>query len=151
MTDGVQALTATNNPWRMVAALITGAVIGILGGLIGLGGAEFRLPLLITVFAFVALEAVIVNKAISIIVVASALVFRTKTIPVEILLQHWPIVVNLLAGSLIGAWVGADWASRLAATTLYRVIAVLLVLIALLLAFGHNPSVPTQPIAQGAA
>jgi uncharacterized membrane protein YfcA len=54
-----------------------GAVIGLLGGLIGLGGAEFRLPLLIAVFGFVALEAVILNKAMSLIVVASALVFRS--------------------------------------------------------------------------
>jgi hypothetical protein len=41
----------------------SGAVIGLLGGLIGLGGAEFRLPLLIGVFGFAALQAVILNKA----------------------------------------------------------------------------------------
>jgi uncharacterized membrane protein YfcA len=151
MSNGARAPSAANDPGRIVVALIAGAVIGILGGLIGLGGAEFRLPLLITIFGFVALEAVIVNKAISLTVVASALVFRTKTIPVEILLEHGSIVANLLAGSLIGAWMGAGWATRLAATTLYRVIAVLLLLIALLLAFGHDPSVPTQPIAHGAA
>jgi uncharacterized membrane protein YfcA len=142
--------TAAVTPRRLIAALVAGAAIGILGGLIGLGGAEFRLPLLITIFAFVALEAVIVNKAISLIVVASALVFRSTSIPFDTVLQHWPIVANLLAGSLIGAWLGADLATRLAAGMLYRVIAVLLVLIALLLAFGHDPSVPADPIARGA-
>lgn len=50
-----------------------GALIGSLGGLIGLGGAEFRLPLLIGVFRFAALEAVILNKAMSLVVVATAL------------------------------------------------------------------------------
>ena len=40
-----------------------GAVIGSLGGLMGLGGAEFRLPLLIGPFGFAALESVILNKA----------------------------------------------------------------------------------------
>jgi uncharacterized membrane protein YfcA len=49
------------------AAFLGGALIGILGGLIGLGGAEFRLPLLIGLFGFVALEAIIVNKATSLI------------------------------------------------------------------------------------
>ena len=44
-----------------------GAIIGALGGLIGLGGAEFRLPLLIGAFGFPALEAVILNKAMSLI------------------------------------------------------------------------------------
>jgi hypothetical protein len=37
--------------------------LGLLGGMIGLGGAEFRLPLLIGLFGFVALQAVILNKA----------------------------------------------------------------------------------------
>jgi hypothetical protein len=35
---------------------------GLLGGLIGLGGTEFRLPLLIGSFRIAALEAVILNK-----------------------------------------------------------------------------------------
>lgn len=45
--------------------VFAGAAVGILGGLIGLGGAEFRLPLLIGVFGFAALNAVILNKAMS--------------------------------------------------------------------------------------
>lgn len=84
-----------------------GAVIGALGGLIGLGGAEFRLPLLIGLFRFAALEAVILNKATSLVVVASALPFRAGTVPFGLIAAHWPIVLNLLAGSLLGAWVGA--------------------------------------------
>ena len=47
------------------AAFSGGAVIDALGGLIGLGGAEFRLPLLIGAFRFGALQAVILNKAMS--------------------------------------------------------------------------------------
>lgn len=58
------------------AAFGGGAVIGALGGLIGLGGAEFRLPLLIGAFRFAALQAVILNKAMSLVVVASALPFQ---------------------------------------------------------------------------
>ena len=100
-----------------------GAVIGSLGGLIGLGGAEFRLPLLIGVFQFAALEAVIVNKATSLVVVATALPFRAAAVPLGEVAAHWPIVVNLLAGSLLGAWLGAGWATRLKSATLYRVIA----------------------------
>jgi hypothetical protein len=61
-------------------AALTGGVIGTLGGLVGLGGAEFRLPVLIGVFQFAALEAVILNKAMSLIVVASALPFRAQSV-----------------------------------------------------------------------
>ena len=89
------------------AAFFGGAAIGTLGGLIGLGGAEFRLPLLIGPFGFAALEAVILNKAMSLVVVAFALPFRAATVPFDQIVAHWPIIVNLLAGSLAGAWLGA--------------------------------------------
>jgi uncharacterized protein len=123
---------------RGTVAFFGGAVIGALGGLIGLGGAEFRLPLLIGVFRFTALRAVILNKAMSLVVVASALPFRAATVPFSAVAAHWPIIANLLAGSLLGAWFGASWATKLASHTLYRVIAVLLVGIASVLLIGHN-------------
>lgn len=121
-----------------VPAFAGGALIGMLGGLIGLGGAEFRLPLLIGPFRFRALEAVILNKAMSLVVVASALPFRAATVPFSAIATNWPIILNLLAGSLVGAWFGAGWATRLSSRTLYRVLAVLLVLIAVALLFGHG-------------
>ncbi|MBV8455108.1 MAG: sulfite exporter TauE/SafE family protein [Acetobacteraceae bacterium] len=106
--------------------------------LIGLGGAEFRLPLLIGAFRFAALQAVILNKAMSLVVVASALPFRAATVPFSAIAAHWSIIANLLAGSLLGAWFGASWATRVASDTLYRVIAVLLIAIAIVLVIGHN-------------
>ncbi|MGT2465159.1 sulfite exporter TauE/SafE family protein [Mesorhizobium atlanticum] len=115
-----------------------GTIIGSLGGLIGLGGAEFRLPLLIGAFRFAALEAVILNKAMSLVVVATALPFRARTVPFAEIAAHWTIILNLLAGSLLGAWLGAGWATRLKSENLYRVIAVLLVVIAAVLMFGHD-------------
>jgi uncharacterized protein len=118
-------------------AFCAGAAIGVLGGLIGLGGAEFRLPLLIGVFGFAALAAVIMNKAMSLIVVLSALPARLVSVPWSQVSPHWPVVVNLLAGSLVGAWLGATWATRMRSATLYRALAVLLVLIAAALAWTH--------------
>jgi uncharacterized protein len=125
-------------PRNGVAAFGGGAIIGALGGLIGLGGAEFRLPLLIGAFRFAALQAVILNKAMSLIVVASALPFRAAAVPFGAVATSWLIVVNLLAGSLLGAWFGAGWATRLKSQTLYRVIAIMLALIAVVLLFGHG-------------
>ncbi|MGD9656880.1 MAG: sulfite exporter TauE/SafE family protein [Methylocystis sp.] len=126
-----------------------GAVIGTVGGLIGLGGAEFRLPLLIGAFEFPVLEAVIVNKAASLVVVASALPFRAAAVPLREVAVHWPIVLNLLAGSLVGAWLGAGWATKLKSATLFRVIAILLVSIAALLVLGHDLDAGGQPFASG--
>ncbi len=101
------------------------------GGLVGLGGAEFRLSLLVGLFGFAALAAVIVNKAMSLVVVFAAVPARLAEIPLADVVSQWPAVLNLLAGSLVGAWLGASWAIRMATATLYRVLAVLLVFIAI--------------------
>ena len=132
---------ATGEPRNQTAAFAGGAFIGALGGLIGLGGAEFRLPLLIGIFRFPALEAVILNKTMSLVVVVTALLFRTRVVPFANIGANWPIVVNLLAGSLIGAWMGATWATRLKSETLYKIIAIMLVLIAVVLILGHDATV----------
>jgi uncharacterized membrane protein YfcA len=58
-------------------------------------------------------------------------------VPWSAVSPHWPVAVNLLAGSLIGAWTGATWATRMRSATLYRVLAVLLVLIAAASAGSH--------------
>ena len=135
---------------RPLAAVLGGGVIGALGGLIGLGGTEFRLPLLIGYFHFAALEAVIINKATSLVVVASALPFRLAAVPFEAIAAHWTIIANLLAGSLLGAWLSAGWATRLKTETLYKVIAALLLVIAVILLLGHgDDTVARQPLLSG--
>lgn len=118
-------------------AFTAGAAVGVLGGMIGLGGAEFRLPLLIMLFGFAALQAVILNKALSLVVVATALPARLAAVPLPGLTPHWNVIANLLLGSLAGAWAGASWATRLRSATLYRVLAVLLVGIAVALIGNH--------------
>ena len=108
-----------------------------MGGMIGLGGAEFRLPLLIGLFGFVALQAVILNKAMSLLVVLTALPIRLVAVPLDELTPYWDVVVTLLAGSLTGAWLGASWATRMRSELLYRVLAVLLVVIAAAMSWSH--------------
>ena len=94
-----------------MAAFGDRAIIGAPGGLIGLGAAEFQLPLLTGAFGFAALQALILNAAMSPIVVASALPFRAAAEPLGAV--SWPTIVNLLAGSLLGARFGAGAATRL--------------------------------------
>ena len=57
-------LAATlQNRRKSFLSFLTGAAVGILGGLIGLGGAEFRLPLLLTFFGYATLAAVVMLLA----------------------------------------------------------------------------------------
>lgn len=57
------------------------------------------------------------------------------------------MVLDLLAGSLIGAWLGATWATRLRSATLYRVLAVLLLVIAAVLLATHFATIPSPNLA----
>jgi uncharacterized membrane protein YfcA len=125
-----------------VAAFSVGTGVGVLGGMIGLGGAEFRLPLLIGLLGFIALQAVVVNKAMSLAVVLTALPARLVAVPYTALASHWLVAVNLLAGSLAGAWAGASWATRMRAAVLHKVLAVLLVLMAAALMSTHLDGPP---------
>ncbi len=142
--------TAAQARRRAAPAFAAGAAVGLLGGMIGLGGAEFRLPLLLLVFGFAALPAVILNKAMSLVVVTVAIPARLAAVPPGTLAAEWDVIANLLAGSLVGAWIGATWAVRMRTAVLYRVIAVLLVAIAIVLAAEHLGTVshldlPTAP------
>jgi uncharacterized protein len=118
---------------RAGQGFLAGGLIGTLGGLIGLGGAEFRLPVLVGLFQLNTLEAIIFNKAASLVVVAIALIARLDSIPVGPLLAHAGVALNLLAGSLIGAWWAAGHAMTMSRRWLDRVVLVLLVGLALLL------------------
>ncbi len=106
---------------------VAGALIGTLGGLIGLGGAEFRLPVLVGRFGLGTLEAVILNKAMSLVLVAAASLFRIGAVSPQVLGTHLDVVLNLLAGSLVGAWWSAGHAITLPGVWLDRIILVLLV------------------------
>ena len=92
----------------------------------------------------------ILNKAMSLVVVAVALPARLASVPLTDVADEWAVVVNLLAGSLAGAWLGATWATRMTSSTLYRVIAVLLVLIAAALAASHLGTIPELALPTGA-
>lgn len=136
-----------HNPGVVAGA---GAAVGFLGGLVGLGGAEFRLPLLIGLFRDSALEAVILNKCVSLVVVAAALPFRMTHVPLSSVLGRWDVVVTLLAGSLAGAWFGAGWATAMKTRTLYRAIAIMLAAIAAVLVLGHGTRSDGGPYLNGA-
>jgi uncharacterized membrane protein YfcA len=122
---------------KLWLATLLGALIGLLGGLIGLGGAEFRLPILVAVFSLPTLEAIILNKAMSLVVVITSIFSRGFSVPMESLLPHWSIVINLLIGSVVGAWYAAGYVMKLAPAMLNRVVFGLLIALALIMFWEH--------------
>lgn len=114
-------------PVRPALSFAIGATVGGAGGLIGLGGAEFRLPALVGPLRFSAREAVAVNLIASFIVLAAAFPFRAATVPWGAIMPHLPAVFGMLAGSMSAAWVGAGWLRRASDRLLGRLILILLV------------------------
>ncbi len=103
--------------------------IAILGGLIGLGGAEFRLPVLVGPLRYSPRQAVPLNLAVSIITIAAALVIRSRTLSLVPVEPYTPAILALITGAVIAAWAGTALFSRLSDALLERTILVLLLVI----------------------
>jgi uncharacterized membrane protein YfcA len=130
------------NAWSVpTIAAVTGVAVGTLGGLIGLGGAEFRLPILVAVFGYGVRQAVGLNLGISLVTVLAGVTSR-------LLLGHAGVNLSLVSGlgvpmavgGMVGAYSGSWWLARVRDSTLHRTIRRLLLGIgALLLVEAMTP------------
>ncbi len=120
-------------PRRSRLAFLFAVPIGLLGGLIGLGGAEFRLPVLAGPLGYPARRAVPLNLAISLVTLAASLAIRSRTLSLEAVFPFRSAVLALIGGAVVAAFAGVGWASRLKERHLERIIVALLVAIGLLL------------------
>jgi uncharacterized membrane protein YfcA len=103
--------------------------IAILGGLIGLGGAEFRLPVLVGPLRYSPRQAVPLNLTVSIITIAAALVIRSRTLSFAPVTPFAPAILALIAGAVMAAWAGTALFSHLSDARLERLILVLLLVV----------------------
>lgn len=134
-----------------------GGAIGILGGLIGLGGAEFRLPVLMGLFRFDARQAVPLNLLVSLVTVAASLAARLLFARFPAVSGLWVEIAALAGGAVTAAWIGAGLLRRLGDRPLRRLIATLLLGIAGLLLLeavfplGTSAGLPADPVLRAAA
>jgi len=115
---------------RPLAAFFAGAAVAVLGGLIGLGGAEFRLPLLIAVFELYPQRAIRINLLISLATLGVSAIARLWFAHDTQVSDYVPEIVTMLAGGVIAAWIGAGALVRIPKARIIAVIACLLVAIA---------------------
>jgi uncharacterized membrane protein YfcA len=115
------------------SAALAGAAVGVVGGLLGLGGAEFRLPVLVALFGFPLRGAIPLNLAVSFVAVAVAAPSRWWLAGQAPPLDAAPVAVAMIAGGMAGAALGARWLARVSDERLHAAIRALLVGIGVLL------------------
>jgi len=133
---------------RPAVAFLAGGAVSTLGGLIGLGGAEFRLPILITVFALYAHRAVRFNLLVSFVTLLFAALTRLKSLPTIDLVAYADVTLSMIMGGMISAWIGAGWLARLPPDRLMSMISALLLVVAVMLlteAVIADARLPTLP------
>lgn len=145
--DSVFRRTAAH-PTRHASVAFGSAIpIGLVGALIGLGGAKFRLPILVGALGYPSRRAISLNLAISFLTLGMAFFVRGRVLPWEQVIAFWPLLGALLLGSLSMAFWAAGWLPRLRQSHLERAIFGLLAGLGLLLI--AEAFVPLLPVERG--
>lgn len=125
---------------RSVTSFLYSVPIGILGGLIGLGGAEFRLPVLTGRLNFDAKSAVSLNLAVSLITVSASLVARGQMLSFASVSPLGVEILSLTSAAICAAFFGTALVGYMTTQRLHRVMVFLLVTIGvMLIAEGFLP------------
>lgn len=98
---------------RFRLAFLYAVPIGLLGGLIGLGGAEFRLPVLAGVLKYSVSQAVPLNLAVSMVTLFVSLIIRSSILSLSPVVPFLTVVFSLIAGAVwlpfsVWLWLGGS-------------------------------------------
>jgi uncharacterized membrane protein YfcA len=111
----------------IVAACI-GAPIGVVGGLIGLGGSEFRLPFLVGIFKYATRAAVPLNLAMSLITVGAGLGTKMARGPLGAD-SVIGVIAAMIGGGVVGAYIGAASVAHIKESRLRHLVEWLLMIV----------------------
>jgi len=132
--------------WKILVAAFFGFLIGFVSGLLGVGGGEFRLPILICLLGLPVAVAAAANLIIGILTVTVGLATRLALGVFDA--TTLGLIVAMSAGSIFGAYAGAALTGRVAERYLKCAVGVLLFVLGLKFIHGalvHE--VPYVPLA----
>ena len=107
-------------PSRVVLNVVVRFIVGLAGGLVGLGGAELRLPYLVGTLRLPLKTAIPVNLAVSLITLFAALPTRLYTLRTATLTPYLYETTALGFGAVLGAYAGVSGLRRLSPVALRR-------------------------------
>jgi uncharacterized membrane protein YfcA len=129
----IEKLNELNPENRSRLSFLYAVPIALLGGLMGLGGAEFRLPVLAGPLGYPARQAVPLNLAVSLVTILTAFLTRGRTLSLAPVPALWPIIAALIMGAVVAAFFGTALVQRVTNAQLEQVILIFLVTIGLAL------------------
>jgi len=125
---------------RTSAAFLFGLLLGVAAGLIGVGGGEFRIPVLLHVIGLPVITAIAVNLLVGLLTVVASFIRRFQ---LGLLNGHSVnIALVMSATSIIGAYVGALLTDRIPEKPLKKLLAAFLVIVGLKI--GLEPFIEFQ-------
>jgi uncharacterized membrane protein YfcA len=129
---------------KITSALFFGFLMGAAAGLIGVGGGEFRIPILLYVLGLPVITAIAVNLLIGLLTVLVSFLRRIQLKP----LNGHAINVGLAMsiGSIGGAYLGALLTDKIPEKPLKKILAVFLVIIGLKIGLEPFIHIPLPPL-----
>ncbi|MGQ9544341.1 MAG: sulfite exporter TauE/SafE family protein [Candidatus Bathycorpusculaceae bacterium] len=127
---------------KTFSALFFGFLTGAAAGLIGVGGGEFRIPVLLYIVGFSAITAVTVNLLVGFLTVIASFLRRFQLGLLNE--QAINIAIAMSLGSIFGAYLGALLTSKIPEKQLKKVLAIFLVIVGLKI--GLEPFIQTPPL-----
>jgi uncharacterized membrane protein YfcA len=115
-----------NAPQEIILAFLLGIAIGIISGILGVAGGEFRIPALIYLFSFDVVLAGTTSLLVSIPTVASG--FAKHRQMGHINRSAAAIAIIMGAASVLGAWIGSSYAGVIDKDVLKVLLGIILVL-----------------------
>jgi uncharacterized membrane protein YfcA len=127
---------------KAIAALFFGFLMGIAAGLIGVGGGEFRIPVLLYILGLPVVTAVAVNLLVGFLTVIASFLKRFQ---LGLLNENAvDIAIAMSFGSIIGAYLGALLTNKIPEKPLKKILAVFLVVVGLKI--GLEPFIQMPPL-----
>jgi uncharacterized membrane protein YfcA len=113
----------------LLTALFFGFLLGAVAGLIGVGGGEFRTPILLYIIGLPVLTAIAVNLLVGLLTVVVSFLRRFQ---IGLLNEHTiDIALIMSATSILGAYLGAVLTGKIPEKPLKRVLAAFLIIVGL--------------------
>jgi uncharacterized membrane protein YfcA len=128
-------MIASKRPHRMWLAGAYAAPIGILSGLTGLGGAEFRLPVIAGIFGYPPRTAVPIDLSVSLFTLTTSLIVRSRSLSLTPVVPLLSVIAAFIVGASITSFIGPGIAARLSDERLRRIVLAVMTVLGIFLIY----------------